>query len=130
MANQFYEPGEQRAAKVNDLFATIAPRYDFINDLQSFGLPRRWKNRLVRLASSGPGQQTLDVCCGTGDIAQRLAQTGAKVTALDFSAEMLAVARKRNAQNAGSIPPPEFVQGDAMKLPFADGTFAIVTVGY
>ena len=47
MANEFYQPGDQRAAKVNDLFAAIAPRYDFINDLQSFGLHRWWKNRLV-----------------------------------------------------------------------------------
>lgn len=130
MANQFYEPGEQRAAKVNDLFAAIAPRYDFINDLQSFGLHRRWKNRLVRLADVRPGQCALDVCCGTGDIANRLAEAGAQVTGLDFSAPMLAVARQRHAQNAGSAPPPEFIQGDAMKLPFADAAFDVVTVGY
>jgi len=130
MANEFYEPGEQRAAKVNDLFAAIAPRYDFINDLQSFGLHRRWKNRLVRLANSRPGQLGLDVCCGTGDIAQRLALMGAKVTALDFSAQMLAVARQRNRQNVEPTQSPEFIQGDAMQLPFADCTFDIVTVGY
>ena len=130
MANEFYKPGEQRAAKVNDLFAAIAPRYDFINDLQSFGLHRRWKNRLVRMANSRPGQLGLDVCCGTGDIAQRLALTGAKVTALDFSAQMLAVARQRNRQNVEPTQSPEFIQGDAMKLPFADCTFNIVTVGY
>ena len=130
MANQFYEPGAQRAAKVNDLFAAIAPRYDFINDLQSFGLHRSWKNRLVHMTGARPGQLALDVCCGTGDIAQRLAQAGAKVTALDFSPEMLAVARTRNSQPAGAVSPPEFVQGDAMKLPFPDATFDIVTVGY
>ena len=130
MANEFYKPGEQRAAKVNDLFAAIAPRYDFINDLQSFGLHRRWKNRLVSMANSRPGQLGLDVCCGTGDIAQRLALMGAKVTALDFSAQMLAVARQRNRQNVEPTQSPEFIQGDAMQLPFADCTFDIVTVGY
>lgn len=130
MANQFYVPGEQRAAKVNDLFAAIAPRYDFINDLQSFGLHRSWKNRLVRMAHCVPGQLALDVCCGTGDIAQRLAQAGAKVTALDFSEEMLAVARKRNPQLSTSVLAPEFIQGDAMNLPFADNAFDVVTVGY
>lgn len=143
MANQFYQPGEQRAAKVNDLFAAIAPRYDFINDLQSFGLHRRWKNRLVQMAGVPAGASALDVCCGTGDISQRLAQAGAKVTGLDFSEPMLAVARQRNAdcrdreaapvtqERADSaVRAPEFIQGDAMKLPFANGSFDIVTVGY
>ena len=130
MANQFYEPGEQRAAKVNDLFAAIAPRYDFINDLQSFGLHRWWKNRLVRMAKVKTTDRALDVCCGTGDIAKRLAQAGAQVTGLDFSAPMLEVARERNEKIAVLVRAPEFMQGDAMKLPFADGFFDIVTVGY
>lgn len=131
MANEFYDPGEQRAAKVNDLFAAIARRYDFINDLQSFGLHRRWKNRLVHLANVRPGSDALDVCCGTGDIAQRLANAGARVTGLDFSEPMLAVARERTARSADSaVRAPEFMQGDAMKLPFAEASFDIVTVGY
>jgi len=130
MANQFYDPGEQRAAKVNDLFAAIAPRYDFINDLQSFGLHRWWKNRLVRMANVQPGAQALDVCCGTGDIAQRLSLAGAKVTGLDFSAPMLEVARQRNTKRTAAPYIPEFIQGDAMKLPFEAGQFNIVTVGY
>ena len=126
MANPFYESGEQRAAKVNDLFAAIARRYDFINDLQSFGLHRRWKNRLVRMAAVRSGIRALDVCCGTGDIAQRLAQAGAQVTGLDFSSPMLEIARSRKAANEA----PEFIQGDAMKLPFNENSFEIVTVGY
>lgn len=130
MANQFYDPGEQRAAKVNDLFAAIAPRYDFINDLQSFGLHRWWKNRLVRMANVHPGAQALDVCCGTGDIAQRLSLAGAKVTGLDFSAPMLEVARQRNTKRTAAICIPEFIQGDAMKLPFEADHYNIVTVGY
>ena len=59
MSNRYYEPGEQRGARVNDLFAAIAPRYDLINDLQSFGLHRWWKRRLVRLANPGPGSPAL-----------------------------------------------------------------------
>ena len=55
MSNTFYVPGEQRAAKVNDLFASIAGRYDLINDLQSFGLHRGWKRRVVTLARVTPG---------------------------------------------------------------------------
>ena len=96
MSNTFYAPGEQRAAKVNDLFAAIARRYDLINDLQSFGLHRRWKRRVVKLAAVKPGDRALDLCCGTGDIAFALAQRGAETTGLDFS-----------AANAGSRPKPE-----------------------
>ena len=104
MANIFFEPGRQRAAKVHDLFARIAPRYDLLNDLQSFGLHRYWKRRLVRLAGAQPGDLALDLCCGTGDIALALARRGADVTGLDFSEEMLEVAkRKSEARN----PKPE-----------------------
>ena len=130
MANPFYQAGEQRAAKVCDLFAAIAQRYDLINDLQSFGLHRCWKNQLVRLACIRSGDQALDVCTGTGDIAARLARAGAQVIGLDFSAPMLAVARQRNNQPSGLIPAPEFIQGDAIKLPFEMNQFDVVSVGY
>lgn len=127
MANPFYQPGARRADQVRALFRTIARRYDLINDLQSLGLHRRWKRRLVRLAQLGPGQRALDVCCGTGDVALALARTGAQVTGLDFSPEMLAVARRR----ARALPAPvDFVQGDALALPFADATFDAVTLSY
>src|SRR5438034_2069121 len=92
MANKFHEPGDQRAARVNDLFATIAPRYDLINDLQSFGLHRWWKRRLLKLAGAKPGERVLDLCCGTGDISFLFAQAEAEVVGLDFSVAMLAVA--------------------------------------
>lgn len=126
MANEYYDPGAQRAAKVKALFAAIAPRYDLINDLQSFGLHRLWKRRLVRMAQPAPGLRALDVCCGTGDLSFGLAKGGAAVTGLDFTERMLAVARARSGSPGG----PEFVQGDAQNLPFPDGSFDIVTVGY
>jgi demethylmenaquinone methyltransferase/2-methoxy-6-polyprenyl-1,4-benzoquinol methylase len=130
MANKFYQPGEQRGAKVNDLFATIADRYDLINDLQSFWLHRWWKRKLIRLADPQPGNAALDICCGTGDISFLLRQKGATVTGLDFSNAMLGVARKR--QEAGDQQQREikFIQGDAQNLPFPDDQFAVVTVGY
>ncbi|HEY2951860.1 MAG TPA: ubiquinone/menaquinone biosynthesis methyltransferase [Verrucomicrobiae bacterium] len=133
MANKYYQPGEGRAAKVNDLFAAIASRYDLINDLQSFGLHRGWKRRLVRLADPQPGERALDLCCGTGDIAFGLARRGAEVVGLDFSEAMLGVARekgrrqKAEGRRNGSVV---FEQGDVMQLPFSDGLFDIVTVGY
>lgn len=148
MANRYYNTGSSRAARVNDLFGTIAPRYDLINDLQSLGLHRGWKRRLVRLARGRPGDRALDLCCGTGDIAFALAAAGCATTGLDFSQAMLDVARARarTAQTSGrgdSTPPagsrnaaagtrpgPEFIRGDAQAIPFPDNTFDVVTVGY
>jgi len=148
MANKFYAAGDRRAEKVNDLFAAIAPRYDLINDLQSFGLHRGWKRRLVRLAGVRPGDTALDLCCGTGDVAFALAAAGAQVAGLDFSAPMLAVAeqRKLKTQNsklkidgraAGSADIPQsavrnlnFLRADALHTPFPDAHFDLVTISY
>ena len=66
MSNVFYAPGESRAAKVNDLFARIARRYDLINDLQSFSLHRLWKRRVVELARVAPGALTAIKAKGCG----------------------------------------------------------------
>ena len=85
MPNRYYESGENRAVKVGDLFATIARRYDLINDLQSFGLHRLWKQRLTHLAGPKSGERALDVCCGTGDVAFALAGRGAHVVAFTTS---------------------------------------------
>jgi demethylmenaquinone methyltransferase/2-methoxy-6-polyprenyl-1,4-benzoquinol methylase len=135
VSNVYYQPGEQRAVKVNDLFARIARRYDLLNDLQSFGLHRNWKRRVTELASVGPGCRALDLCCGTGDISFALARRGAQTTGLDFSAEMLAVAKTRNQKLTAStsnarLPTPDFIQGDAQQIPFPADSFDIVTIGY
>ncbi|HTH46384.1 MAG TPA: ubiquinone/menaquinone biosynthesis methyltransferase, partial [Candidatus Limnocylindria bacterium] len=132
--SKFYVESGARAAKVGDLFATIAPRYDLINDLQSFGLHRWWKRRLLRLAAVRTGERALDVCCGTGDVTFALAQAGAEATGFDFSEPMLAVARRRTLASAtlhrSSVPAPRFEQGDALHLPFADAAFDLVTISY
>lgn len=145
MPNPFYQRGVERANRVRALFATIARRYDLINDLQSLGLHRRWKQRLVRFARVGPEHQALDVCCGTGDVAFALADTGANVTGLDFSPEMLAVAEARRLRRLvrqdlgppGAVPTVQarpgsvrFVEGDALQLPFPDAAFDAVTIAY
>ena len=130
MSNVFYDAGEARAAKVNDLFARIARRYDLINDLQSFGLHRTWKRRVVALAAVKADQRALDLCCGTGDIAAALAQRGAETTGLDFSPQMLEVAAQRQRNMKSPISNLKFVQGDAQQLPFPENSFDIVTVGY
>lgn len=137
MANEFYSPGEQRATKVNELFARIAPRYDFINDVQSLGLHRRWKRRLISLTTVRPGERALDLCCGTGDLAFALAEAGARVTGVDFNEEMLRVAVQRSqclpvhAKQIQAVKPQvEFIRGDAQKIPFSADTFDIITIGY
>src|SRR5262249_49187898 len=134
--------GEERAAKVNDLFATVASRYDLMNDLQSFGLHRWWKRKLVQLAAVRPGEQALDVCCGTGDLSFALARRGARVGGLDLNRPMLAVAetrqqRESEARKKGNVsqptagtPAPQFICGDAQQIPFPENSFEIVTSGY
>src|SRR5947207_8229755 len=130
MAKRYYEPGEHRATKVNELFTRIAGRYDLINDLQSFGLHRHWKKRVIREAHPRPGDKALDVCCGTGDIALGLARKGAEVTGMDFSERMLEIARERQTRGGTVFARMQFVSGDAQNLPFPDSTFDIITIGY
>jgi len=117
VTNRFYSPGEQRATKVRELFAGIAGKYDLLNDVMSAGLHRLWKRRVVKLA--GNPACSLDLCCGTGDIARRLP---GRVVGADFTFEMLRVAA---ARRGGS-----WTQADALRLPFADASFDVVTVGY
>jgi demethylmenaquinone methyltransferase/2-methoxy-6-polyprenyl-1,4-benzoquinol methylase len=131
VSNIFCAPGEQRAAKVNDLFAAIARRYDLLNDVQSFGLHRRWKRRVIELAAVQSGDRALDLCCGTGDLALALARRGAEVTGLDFSPAMLEIAEARRQRNFKSqISNLKFMPGDALQIPFPDASYDIVTVGY
>jgi ubiquinone/menaquinone biosynthesis methyltransferase len=129
--NSYYAPGEERAEKVHLLFSRIARRYDRINDWMSWGLHRRWKRRLVRLAAPRAGESALDLCCGTGDVARILASGGEgggglDVVGLDFTREMLEIAR-------GITPaskPVSFREGDALNLPFPDTSFDVVTCAY
>jgi demethylmenaquinone methyltransferase/2-methoxy-6-polyprenyl-1,4-benzoquinol methylase len=143
MANEFFEPGPQRAAKVTALFSRVAPRYDLMNDVQSFGLHRYWKWRLVGLSGAGPGTRALDVCCGTGDIALALGRKGAETMGVDFNDAMLEVARNKlgtpdpeaspggtPSSAPGRSPSPQFVHGDAEHLPLPDDSFDVVTIGY
>lgn len=130
MPNKFLSHDEQRAPKVERLFTQLAPRYDLANDLQSFGLHRLWKRRVVRLALGDAPANTrvLDLCCGTGDMTFEARRQGAAfAVGVDFAQAMLDVAQqRREAAGAEAL----FTRGDALRLPFADGSFDAVTIGY
>jgi demethylmenaquinone methyltransferase/2-methoxy-6-polyprenyl-1,4-benzoquinol methylase len=104
------------------MFDRIAPVYDAMNRLMTAGLDRRWRAQAAA-AVVEPGDRILDVCCGTGDLALAAAEAGGRVTGLDFSPPMLERARRKSSAI-------EWVEGDALALPFADGSFDAVTIGF
>ena len=107
---------------VRSMFDRIAPVYDGMNRVMTAGLDRRWR-RAAAEAVVRPGDKVLDSCCGTGDLAIAAAEAGGKVTGIDFSKPMLERARRK-------APELEWVEGDALALPFADGSFDAATVGF
>src|SRR5438876_1458515 len=88
---------------VRSLFATIADRYDFITVALSYGQDRRWKRRLIKLASPRPGARALDLATGTGDLAFALAARGARVVGLDITLRMIELARQKRKRSAASL---------------------------
>jgi demethylmenaquinone methyltransferase / 2-methoxy-6-polyprenyl-1,4-benzoquinol methylase len=117
-----FESGRLAPDDVRGMFDRIAPVYDRMNHLMTVGLDRRWRRLSVREVV-WPGDRVLDACCGTGDLAVEAERRGGRVVGLDFSERMLERARKKSAT-------VEWVQGDALALPFADGEFDAATVGF
>jgi demethylmenaquinone methyltransferase/2-methoxy-6-polyprenyl-1,4-benzoquinol methylase len=116
---------------VRRLFATIADRYDLITVLLSYGQDQRWKKRLVDLAAPAPGVRALDLATGTGDIAFRLADAGARVSGVDVTHRMIELARQKATLREGRLHPvPRFLVGDMVGLPFSNESFDIATAGY
>jgi demethylmenaquinone methyltransferase/2-methoxy-6-polyprenyl-1,4-benzoquinol methylase len=119
------------AGRIETLFAAIARRYDGLNSLFSFRRDGHWRRRLARLLPLRSGGRALDVCTGTGDLAIAVARAwpGAAVDALDFSPAMLSLAA-RKLDRAGLPGRVRLVRGDALALPFPEGTFDAVTVAF
>ncbi len=119
-------------ADVRALFNRIAPVYDQMNQWLSLGQHRIWKQMAVKWSGAKPGDRCLDVCCGSGDLAQLLAarvgKTGS-VIGIDFSTEQLAIAQQRG-RDRGLDLPITWIEGDALSLPFADNQFNAATMGY
>jgi demethylmenaquinone methyltransferase/2-methoxy-6-polyprenyl-1,4-benzoquinol methylase len=122
-------PVTPQASEIRDLFNRIAPVYDQLNNGLSFGQHRVWKLMAVKWSQVQPGSIGLDVCCGSGDLAQLLARrvgsTG-EVYGVDFSAALLEVASQRTPPQL----PLHWVEADALNLPFADNYFDCATMGY
>ena len=117
------ESGKLAPDAVRTMFDRIAPVYDAMNHAMTAGLDRRWRKETARAVVSS-GDRVLDACCGTGDLALADLHAGAaRVTGLDFSERMLERARAKSSE-------VEWVQGDALALPFADGSFDGATVGF
>lgn len=118
---------------VRDMFDRIVPRYDVMNRLMTGGRDVAWRRLAVReaLRNREPGTASvLDIATGTGDLAMALRDAGVGATiGLDFSGAMLAEAARKDAETAHARP-ITWMEGDAMALPFPDGTFDAVTVGF
>jgi demethylmenaquinone methyltransferase/2-methoxy-6-polyprenyl-1,4-benzoquinol methylase len=116
------ESGRLPAEGVQRMFDRIAPVYDAMNRVMTAGLDGRWRAETAA-AVVRPGDQVLDACCGTGDLALACLRVGGRLTGLDFSERMLERARGKSSQ-------VEWLRGDALALPFADGSFDAATVGF
>ncbi len=120
------------ADQVRTIFDRIAPVYDQLNQSLSLGLHRIWKQMTVEWSGAKPGDTCLDVCCGSGDLAQLLAErvgSSGKVFGVDFSAAQLMIAQKRLQSRYPALP-ITWIEGDALNLPFPDNQFDAATMGY
>jgi demethylmenaquinone methyltransferase/2-methoxy-6-polyprenyl-1,4-benzoquinol methylase len=113
------------------MFDRIAGRYDAMNSVMTAGMHHRWRERAADRAELSAGDSALDVCCGTGDLALELARRvapGGNVVGCDFSEPMLDLAREKASERApGGV---RFEWADALQLPYDDGRFNAVTVGF
>jgi len=127
------------SAKVREMFTRIAPRYDLLNHLLSLQLDRLWRARAakrLRPILSRPDALVLDLCCGTGDLAFSLARSGnARIVGADFAHTMLVRAKEKNAAlvasaSGNSAMALSLFEADAMRLPFAEASFDLVTTAF
>lgn len=130
-------PESEKAPLVRALFQSVAPRYDLMNDLMSVGIHRWWKAEMVALLKPRAGQRLLDVAGGTGDIALRALPrlvpeenaAGSCAIVCDVSEAMLAIGRAR-AIDQGILDGIEWVCADAERLPVADRSVDLYTIGF
>jgi demethylmenaquinone methyltransferase/2-methoxy-6-polyprenyl-1,4-benzoquinol methylase len=122
----FEEPG--KGARVRQMFAEIAPRYDFLNHFLSLNIDKRWRRFVVGKVKDRlqPGSLTLDLCCGTGDLSLELGQF-AETFGVDFCHPMLTIGKEKVRSSPNPI---SVVEGDALRVPLADCSFDVVTMAF
>ena len=120
------------AHAVRQMFTVIAPRYDLLNHLLSFNVDRLWWRKTARRFAAilaNPEAEVLDLCCGTGDMASALLRRAGKrsrsILGVDFSHAML-----QRAQEKSTGRPLRWIEADALRLPFADAQFHLVTTAF
>lgn len=122
----------EKAEKVRRMFGAIAPAYDLNNRIHSFFRDQAWRRVAVRMAEVKPTDEVLDVACGTGDLTRAFADAKARrVVGLDFTEPMLEIARSRRLGPKNSSQRTiEYVQGDALDLPYVDASFDILSIAF
>ena len=121
-------PGNTRA--IEEMFNSISSRYDFLNDIFSFGLHRLWKKKLLEILNPTFGEKWIDLCCGTGDMSILLARymkSAKNITGLDSASQALFVARERSKKKYSSI---EWINGDALQTNLASNEFDGLLMSY
>lgn len=122
----------EKGEKIQQMFGTIAPRYDFLNRLLSFGIDRRWRTKAVRLLKYREGARILDVATGTGDVALEIARStpvSVRITGADFCREMVELGEAKVAASPyGSRI--DFRVAPCEDLPFPDNTFDSITIAF
>ncbi|MFG1947641.1 demethylmenaquinone methyltransferase [Nonomuraea sp. NPDC048826] len=119
---------DKKPDEVAAMFDRTARRYDLVNDLISLGQVRLWRKAVARAVDAGPGELVLDLGAGTGTSTETFTALGARAIASDFSLGMLQVGVRRRGGNALTGAGIPFVAGDALRLPFADDVFDVVTI--
>ncbi len=114
---------EKDPRDVASMFDDVADRYDVTNDVLSLGQDRLWRRAVVAACDARPGQRVLDIAAGTGTSSEPFADSGVDVVPADFSLGMLRVGHRRRSDLG-------FTAADAMRLPFADDSFDVVTMSF
>lgn len=120
---------QNKSVIVRNLFDNIAPVYDLLNNIISFGLHKRWKKQAIAFLEIKEGDKVLDLCCGSGDMTKLILDEKIKninITATDFSSKMLDQARKRFDKTSLV----NIIQADAMNLPFVDNSFDCIIISF